>query len=468
MRICYNESIHESSLDPWGSEREGKTVRLRLTHVQIIVAGFLGIVMLGTLLLSLPAASADGASAPFLTALFTAVSSSCVTGLVLRDTATGWSGFGHGVILLLIQIGGLGFMTVATFLYHVFQKRMGLRGRELMVESINTTHVGGIMRLAWKIVILTAAFEGAGALMLMTRFIPRFGFGRGLWYGVFHSVSAFCNAGFDLMGVLSPGCSLTPFYDDAVVNLTLTVLIQVGGLGFLVWDDLIRCRWKVKRWRLHTKLVMVTSVILTFGGALLFFLFESKATGEGMTFGGRFWTALFASVTARTAGFNTVNIADMAGASKLLTIFLMVIGGSPGSTAGGVKTTSLAVITLFAYASFRGREKPTVFGRSISAETFRKSCGVLFFNINIALLAAILLCALQPLDPVDAVFETVSAIGTVGMTAGITQSLRSASALIVALLMFLGRVGSVSFAVALLEKRSAPPVDYPSEEITVG
>lgn len=443
-------------------------MKLRLTHVQIIVAGYLCIVLLGTLLLSLPFASADGQRAPFLTALFTAVSSSCVTGLVLRDTATGWSAFGHIVILLLIQVGGLGFMTVATFLYHAFQKRMGLRSRELMVESINTTHVGGIMHLAWKIVVLTAAFELTGALLLLTRFAPRFGLNRGLWYALFHSVSAFCNAGFDLMGVLSPGCSLTPFYDDPVVNITLMLLIQVGGLGFLVWEDLFRCRWRVKRWRLHTKLVMSVSAILTFGGALLFFFFEAGATGEELTFGGRVWTALFASVTARTAGFNTVDVGSMAGASKLLTIFLMVIGGSPGSTAGGVKTTSLAVIVLFAYASFRGREKPTVFGRSISVDTFRKSCGVLFFNINLALIAAILLCAWQPLDPVDAVFETVSAIGTVGMTAGITQSLCPFSAYIIALLMFLGRVGSVSFAVALLAKRSAPPVEYPVEEITVG
>ena len=443
-------------------------MKLRLTHVQIIVAGFLLIVLAGTLLLSLPAASADGRAAPLITALFTAVSSSCVTGLVMRDTATGWSGFGQAVILLLIQIGGLGFMTVATFFYHVFQKRMGLRGRELMVESINTTHVGGIMRLAWKIVILTAAFEGAGALLLLIRFVPRFGFGRGLWFSVFHSVSAFCNAGFDLLGVVSPGCSLTPYYDDALVNLTMMLLIQVGGLGFLVWDDLMRCGLRFRRWRLHTKLVMTVSAVLTFGGAVLFLLFERNATGASLSAGGRIWTALFASVTARTAGFNSVSIPDMTGASKLLTIFLMLVGGSPGSTAGGVKTTTLAVIFLFTFASFRGREKPTVFGRSISEEAFRKSCSVMIFNIGIALAAAILLCAFQPLEPLDAVFETASAIGTVGMSTGITRSLTSASALIVALLMFLGRVGSVSFAVALLEKRSAPPVEYPPEEITVG
>ena len=453
---------------PRGSGAEEAAMKLKLTHVQIIVAGFLGMAVLGTLLLMLPAASADRHPAPFLTALFTAVSSSCVTGLVLRDTGSSWSGFGQAVILLLIQIGGLGFMTVATFLYHIFQKRMGLWGRELMVESINTSQVGGIMRLARQIVILTAGIEGAGALLLLIRFWPRFGFGRGLWLSVFHSVSAFCNAGFDLLGIVSPGSSFTGYADDWLVNLTLMVLIQVGGLGFLVWDDLLLRRLEYKRWRLHTKLVLITSAVLTFGGALLFLFFERSATGEGLSAWGRIWTALFASVTARTAGFNSVSIPDMSGAGKLLTIFLMIIGGSPGSTAGGVKTTSVAVIALFTFASFRGREKPTAYGRSISAETFRKSCSILFFNIGLALLAAIVLCAIQPLDPLDAVFETVSAIGTVGMSTGITSSLRPVSALVVALLMFLGRVGSVSFAVALLAKRSAPPVEYPVEEITVG
>ena len=443
-------------------------MKLRFSHVQIIVAGFLSIVLLGTVLLLLPFASAGGVPAPFRTALFTAVSASCVTGLILRDTATGWSGFGQAVILLLIQLGGLGFMTVATFLYEAFHRRMGLRSRELMVESINTTHVGGIMRLARQIVLLTAAFEGAGALLLLLRFAPRLGFGRGLWYAVFHSVSAFCNAGFDLMGIYEPCGSLVPFAGDFIVNVTLVLLITLGGLGFLVWDDLLRCGLRFRRYRLHTKLVLVTSALLTLGGALLFLLFERNATGAGRSGGERILTALFASVTPRTAGFNTVRIPEMSAASKLLTLLLMVVGGSPGSTAGGVKTTSVAVILLYTFASFRGREKPTVFGRSISEETYRKSCSVLFFNIGIALTAAILLCLLQPLDPVDALFETVSAIGTVGMSTGITQSLRGFSAYVVALLMFAGRVGSVSFAVALLAKRSAPPVTYPTEEITVG
>ena len=443
-------------------------MKLRLSHVQIIVLGYLLIVLLGTLFLLLPFASADGERAPVLTAVFTAVSASCVTGLILRDTATGWSSFGQAVILLLIQVGGLGFMTVATFLYHLFNKQMGLRNREIMVESINTTQVGGIMRLARRIVLLTGIFEGTGALLLLIFFAPRLGFWKGLWYAVFHSVSAFCNAGFDLLGIYEPCGSFTPFAGNTLVNLTLMALIIMGGLGFLVWDDLIRCRLHFRRYRLHTKLVLVTSGLLTFGGALLFLLLEWHYTGTALDDWERVLTALFASVTARTAGFNTVNIPDMSGGSKLLTIMLMVVGGSPGSTAGGVKTTSLAVILLFSFASFRGRERPQVFGRSIREETFVKSCSILFFNVGIALTAALILCAFQPLDLVDAVFETVSAIGTVGMTAGITQSLCTFSACVVALLMFLGRVGSVSFAVALLERRADPAVSYPAEDITVG
>jgi len=443
-------------------------MKVRLSHVQIIVLGFFSIVVVGTLLLMLPVSSRDGAPASPLTAFFTAVSASCVTGLVLRDTATGWSGFGQAVILVLIQLGGLGFMTVATFFYQSFNRRMGLRSREIMVESINTTQVGGIMRIARQIVILTAAFELSGAVLLLPSFVPRFGFPRALWYALFHAVSAFCNAGFDLMGVLEPGSSLTLFYDDCLVVLTLSALVVLGGLGFLVWDDLIIKRFHFHRYRLHTKLVLVSTAVLTIGGAILFLIFERNATGDGLTAWERMLTALFASVTPRTAGFNTVSIPDMAPASKLLTLILMMIGGSPGSTAGGVKTTSFAVIILFTVASFRGREKPMVFGRSITKETFRKSCSVLFFNIGLALIAAIVLCAVQPLDPIDAVFETVSAIGTVGMSTGITSTLCPVSAVTVALLMFAGRVGSVSFAVALFEKRSAPPVEYPEEEVTVG
>ena len=246
----------------------------RFSHVQIIALGFLLMIMAGTILLMLPMASADGRSASFRDAFFTATSASCVTGLVMRDTATAWTSFGHAVILLLIQIGGLGFMTIATLFYLILRKRMGLRQRELMVESINTTQVGGIMKLSKKILIGTFSMEAIGALLLAFRFIPMFDFGKGLWYSVFHSISAFCNAGFDLMGIVEPFCSLVPLWNDVWVNLVLMALITMGGLGFLVWDDLWTNRLRWRKYRLHTKLVLVTSALLTLGGALLIFFWN--------------------------------------------------------------------------------------------------------------------------------------------------------------------------------------------------
>ncbi|MCQ2559040.1 MAG: Trk family potassium uptake protein [Oscillospiraceae bacterium] len=438
-----------------------------LSHVQVIALGYFVMILIGTALLMIPAASADGKSAPLLTSLFTAISSSCVTGLILRDTATGWSMFGQVIIILLIQIGGLGFMTIATFAYSVARKRMGLRQREIMMESVNNSQISGILRFSRQIIRYTAVFEGTGALLLAAAFVPRLGI-KGIWYGVFHAISAFCNAGFDLMGIYGPFGSFTTLYSDWFVNVVLMVLIIAGGLGFLVWGDLASNRFHWKRYRLHSKLVLVVSAILTFGGALLIFFFESHATGEGMALGDRILTALFASVTARTAGFNTVDVGAMSGGSKLLTILLMVVGGSSGSTAGGVKTTTIAVIFLYLFAGFKGKQKPQVFGRSISQDTLQKSCTILLFNIGTALAATLVICALQNFDLVDILFETFSAIGTVGMTAGITQQLNTASALVIALLMYMGRVGSVSFAVALLEKKARPAVRCPEEEITVG
>lgn len=444
-------------------------MRQRLSHVQIIALGYLIMILCGALLLMLPFSSADGRPAPFLDALFTSTSASCVTGLVLRDTATAWTPFGQVVILCLIQVGGLGFMTIATLFFIILRKKMGLRNREIMVESINTTQVGGIIRLAKRILLGTFFFEAVGAVILSARFIPRLGFGRGLWYGVFHSVSAFCNAGFDLMGALDePFCSLLPVWDDVTINVTIMLLITIGGLGFLVWEDLSQKGLQWKRYRLHTKLVLLTSAVLTFGGALLIFLFEKDATGAGLTPGGRFLTALFSSVSARTAGFNSVDIAAQTGATKLVTIFLMMVGGSPGSTAGGVKTTTFAVILLYAVANFRGKAAPTVFGRQVPEKARRKAGNILFFNVGLAVAATVAVCGTQGLDVLDVLFEAFSAIGTVGMSTGITRSLSTLSAYLMVLLMYLGRVGSVTFAVALLEKKARPPVQYPEEEITIG
>lgn len=440
----------------------------RLSHVQVIALGFLIMILLGTALLMLPISSAGGTNATFREALFTATSASCVTGLVLRDTATQWSFFGQVVIIVLIQIGGLGFMTIASFSFLLLKKRMGLRNKEIMLESINNSKINGLMQLTGEIVLGTAIFEITGAALLSTVFIPRLGWRRGLWYSVFHSISAFCNAGFDLMGIDEPFGSFVPLYNNVVVNLTFVGLVVIGGLGFLVWHDIRTNGFRWKKYQLHTKLVLVTSAVLLFGGAILFLIFEWNATGKGLPFGEKLLTALFASMTTRTAGFNTVDIASMSGGSKLLSIMLMVVGGSPGSTAGGVKTTSIAVIVLYALAGFRGKRKPTAFGRSISSDLFRKSCIVLFFNAGLALMAALIISGLQNFDLVDVLFETFSAVGTVGMTVGITRDLLPISSYVIALLMFMGRVGSVSFAVALLEKKAKPRVTYPEEEVIVG
>ena len=442
-------------------------VRHRLSHVQVIVLGFALIIAIGTALLMLPCSSADGRPADLLTALFTATSASCVTGLVRRSTSE-WSLFGQVVLLLLIQIGGLGFMTIATMFFSLLSKRMGLWQRETMVESINLSRVKGITEFAREITLYTAILELGGAALLSVRFVPLLGPGRGAWFSLFHSVSAFCNAGFDLMGSLPGDGSFTCFATDRLVNLTCILLITVGGLGYVVWNDLKRNRTHVRKYSAHTRLVLAANAILLFGGASLFFLFEIQYTGQGQNVGDRLIESLFASATARTAGFNTVSVSGMGSASKLLTIFLMFVGGSPGSTAGGVKTTTIAVLLLSCISSVRGGRRPNVFGRSIADGTVKKALHVFFLNLSLGVTAAIFLCALQPLDAIDALFETISAVSTVGMTAGITASLHPVSACAIIVLMFIGRVGSVSFAVALLEKHKQPPVVDPTADIMVG
>ena len=440
----------------------------RLTHIQIISLGYLVMIAVGTLLLMLPAASASGESAGFTTAFFTSTSAACVTGLILKSTAIYWSVFGQAVILMLIQIGGLGFMTIAAFLFIALNRRMGLRQRETMVESINLSKVDGIMKISRKILIGTLIFEGTGAALLSIRFIPLFGAGRGIWYSIFHSVSAFCNAGFDLMGDYGGASSLSYFHNDPLVSAVVMLLIIIGGLGFIVWNDISSHGLRFRRYSTHSKLVLTVTAVLVFGGALLFFFLEGNGTGAGKPVATRALEAFFSSVTARTAGFNTVDTASLSGASKLLTIALMFIGGSPGSTAGGIKTTTVAVLILSTVAHARGVKRPHAFGRSITGEAVRKSLSVFMINMTCALVSALIICGIQNTGVIDTLFETTSAIGTVGMSAGLTGQLSPLSVYIVALLMFIGRVGSVSFSMALLEKRRRAPVTYPEDEILVG
>ena len=444
-------------------------MKRKISQTRLIAMGYISIIIIGTILLMLPISSNSGESAGFVPALFTAVSSSCVTGLVVLDTATSWSFFGQAVIITLIQIGGLGFMTIATMFSMLLKRKMGLREREIMVESINTEHIGGITKLTGKIAIGTAIFEGVGAVLLATRFIPEFGFAKGIWYSVFHSISAFCNAGFDLMGIREPYSSLVTFSDDAVVILTISLLVVVGGIGFLVWDDISKKKLRFRRYQLHTKIVLTVTAILLVVPCILFLIFERNFTNAGLGAGESLLNAIFDSVTARTAGMNSTDTAALSPASKILTVFLMFIGGSPGSTAGGIKTTTLAVIAVSTFNGITRRQSKGIFGRRLEKDAIHKASSVVFTNMSLAIIGIIAILAIQPdFNISDVIFECVSAIGTVGMSTGITRDLATASRLIIVFLMFCGRLGSVSFALALMEKKAAPPVKNPREKITIG
>lgn len=443
--------------------------KAKLSSVQIIALGFFIMILAGAALLMLPCATRVPGGASLGDALFTATSASCVTGLVLRDTGTYWSTFGQLVIIVLIQIGGLGFMTIATLFLMLLRRRLGLRQREVVVDSISYHQIGGIVPFIRRIFLGTLLAEGTGAVLLSFRFVRDFGWGRGIYYGVWHAISAFCNAGFDLMGGHSgPFSSFVSYADDPLVSLTLCGLILVGGAGFLVWDDLVRNRLRWRRYRLQTKIVLFVNLVLVVGGAALFLLFERSNLGAGKSLGQQALEAVFDAVTPRTAGFNTTDTAALSSGSMLLTMILMVIGGSPGSTAGGVKTTTVAVIVLHTIAGIRRDQSTNIFGRSIGDDALKKATSVLFTNLALALGGTLVICAVQSLPLTEVLFETFSAIGTVGMSTGLTRSLAPISQIVVIFLMYCGRVGSISFAVALLEKKALPPVTLPQEQITIG
>lgn len=449
-------------------EKRLNRARHHLSQTQFIAYGFFCIIMIGTLLLMLPFASRDGRAEPFLNCLFTATSASCVTGLVVADTWSQWSLFGQLVILTMIQIGGLGFITVGVFISIILRRKIGLKERGLLQESVNTLQIGGVVRLAKKIIIGTCIFEGTGALLLAIRFIPQFGFLKGVFYGIFHSISAFCNAGFDLMGNQQPYSSFVAYYDDWLVNLVIMSLIVIGGIGFIVWDDLSRHKLRFKKYMLHTKIVLVTTLILIFGGGLLFYIMERDNLLVGMNTSGKILTSLFSSVTARTAGFNTTDTAALTDGSKLLTIILMFIGGSPGSTAGGIKTTTLVVLLLCVHSNIKQTYGVNIFGRRLEDDAVKRAGTILTINLLLALTASLVIMALQPLGFSDILFETFSAIGTVGMTTGITRALHPISRVIIILLMYCGRIGSLSFALAFVQSKRKAHIQQPVEAINVG
>lgn len=435
---------------------------------RMIAFGFALIIVIGTILLSLPIATKTGET-DLLTALFTATSATCVTGLVAADTYQNWTLFGQLVILCMLQVGGLGFMTIGVYISILLKRRIGLQERATLHESVNTLEIAGVVRLVKKIVQGAFIIEGTGALLLATRFIPRFGWANGIYFSIFHSISAFCNGGFDLMGIDEAYSSLVSYEGDILVNVVICLLILIGGIGFIVWDDVLKHKWHFKKYLLHSKIVLATTLGLTVAGTLLFLIFENNATLAGMTPIEKLLGALFASVTPRTAGFNTVDTGAMSNAGTLLTMLLMFIGGSPGSTAGGAKTTTMVVLLFYAVAMIRNREDINLFGRRLSADVVRKANAVVVINFSLAFGAACAIMALQPAIPMPGVvFEVLSAINTVGMTTGITRELGVISKLIVAVLMYCGRLGSLSFALVLAKKPSTNHVREPQEKIIVG
>jgi len=443
--------------------------RVYTSPMLVIIVGYFIIILLGTILLSLPQATRSGVPADILDALFTATSATCVTGLIVQDTYSYWSVFGQAVIISLIQVGGLGFVTFAIMAATLTRRRIGLRERMMMRDSVSAPQLGGIVRMTRFILFTALGIELIGAALLSIRFIPQFGLSRGVWFSVFHAISAFCNAGFDLMGISEPFSSLTGFAGDALVNLVLCALITLGGLGYFVWGDLRTNKWRFKRYKLHTKVVLVTSLALTLGGAVMIFVLEQGGNVfSSLSVGEQCLASLFQSVTSRTAGFNTVDLAGLNDASVLLMMVLMFVGGSSGSTAGGIKTTTFAIFFLCIWSELRRRRAVEVFRRRISDVAVRHACCVVALSLAVCLLAAMLLCSFDGLTLKQSLFETVSAVATVGSSLGVTPGLSAASHIVLILLMFYGRIGSLTIILAFSEAYENAVSTMPLENITIG
>lgn len=443
--------------------------RRRLSSSQIILLGFLGVIASGTILLMLPWARAGAGSAPFLDALFTATSATCVTGLITNDTATYWSVFGQTVILCLIQVGGLGVITVAIFITKLSGRKIGLMQRSTMQEAIAAPQMGGIVRMTGFILKMVVVIEALGAAALLPAMIPEFGIVRGIWYAVFHSISSFCNAGFDLMGVKEPYSSLTSYTGDVAVNVIVMVLIVVGGIGFLTWDDVKRNRFHLRRYRMQSKVVLTVTAVLIVLPAVFFYWKEFGMPGwEDMSVGERILASFFQSVTTRTARYNTVDLTQLTQSGQMIMILLMLIGGSPGSTAGGMKVTTLAVLFATAVAVFRRRPNAHIFGRRIPNDTAHYAATVLILYLSLFLAGGIFIGCAENMPIVPALFEAASAIATVGVTLGITPDLCAASKVVLIILMFLGRVGGMTIVYAALSTKHPYVSEFPQEKIMVG
>lgn len=444
--------------------KNDKNRHRHVSSFQVIILGFMMVILLGSLCLMLPFATRNGQGASFMDALFTSTSAVCVTGLVVHDTATYWSVFGQTVILFLIQIGGMGVVTIGVSIAIFSGKKISLMQRSTMSEAISAPQVGGIVRMTEFILKTTLAVELFGAVLMAPVFCRDFGLMQGIWYAIFHSISAFCNAGFDLIGVRTPFSSLTTYSTQPIINLTIMALIIIGGIGFFTWEDVGRNRWHLAKYRMQSKVILSMTAMLIIFPALWFFFCEFS----DLPLGERILNSFFQSVTPRTAGFNTADLTLLSEVGQLLMVMLMLIGGSPGSTAGGMKTTTIAVLGSSALAVFRQKEHAHFFRRRIPGEAIRNAGTILMMYLILFLFGGMFISFREGIPVLSALFETASAIGTVGLTLGITPGLSLASRLVLIVLMFFGRVGGLTLIYATISSRQGRATAFPQEKITVG
>ena len=444
--------------------------KIQLAPTQIIALVFVAIILIGTLLLSLPAASRDGASPGFLPALFTATSATCVTGLVMFDTWTQWSGLGQTVIITLIEIGGLGFMSAASFVIFILRKRVGLKQRMVMAQALSVNDMASVVRLQKIVLTGSLLVQFAGALILIAHFWPQHGPVQAIKWGFFHAISAFCNAGFDIFGCMKAGSSLTLFQSDPVVLLTLGALVAIGGLGFFVWEEVIRIHnWK--RFSVYTKLVLLMSGILTLGGMIGFCLLEwnNPNTMGAMPWYDKLLGGLFQSVTVRTAGFDGLGQGELTDGGKAFSMMLMLIGGSSGSTAGGVKTVTMMVLLLFLWSRIRGKGSVCVFKHSVPDHQVLDAMTIVSIVVGLAVFGGLFISATSPISFTDGLYESVSALATVGLTTGVTTSLSLPAQILIIIYMYFGRVGVLTLSLGFLMGNQAQErIRYANTNLLIG
>ena len=442
-------------------------INFKLKGVQILALGFIFVILVGALILTLPISTTSGERTNFLDALFTATSAVCVTGLIVVDTGTYWNMFGQTVIMILIEIGGLGFMSFTTLIAIILGKKITLRERLILQDAMNTFNIQGLVKMVKYVLVFTVTVQFFGTLLFSTQFIPEYGLGRGLFYSIFHSISAFCNAGFDIFGNFS---SLTYYNSNAVVILVASALIIIGGLGFTVLSELYSKK-SLRKVSIHSKMVILMTTVLVLGGTLLMFLFENNNvnTMANMSFFDKIMNSFFASVTPRTAGFNSISTNGMTTAGQFLTIILMFIGGSPGSTAGGIKTTTIGILIVTITCVIQGKEDAEVFKKRFSKGLVYKAFTLIFIGVSLVIVVTMLLSYTEKEVSFIALFyETVSAFGTAGLTLGLTSKLSSVGKVLIMIMMYLGRVGPLTVVLSITRKKINLGIKYPEGKILIG